>query len=412
MRKDFLIPIIVLLLILPLRGLATPIEEFEKQIQEKQNQIAELQKQIDVYNEALKNKKGEALTLRTQINILESQISKLETEIKLTRIQILKTNDKISESEFNIGEKENDLNKQKENLKETLRQINEYDEETPLDIFLKNNDFSDFFSQIQYIENLQAAISDKIGKIKVLKTQLEEEKDNFENQKELLEQFQNNLKTQQTSLSKQKFQKNDLLIKTKGEETRYQKLLNEIIAKKAAFAREMQELEKQILIARGFSIRVQAIQMPSSGTKIFKKPEGIITQGYGMTSFAQKGAYNGAPHNGVDFSSGLGTPIQAAASGKIIAKGYNKGWGNWIAIQHPNNFNLVTVCAHMQFPSDLAISSMVNRGSVIGHEGSTGFSTGSHLHFSVYYDFFTFLKNNELYFNYFEGTLNPINYFY
>lgn len=412
MRKDFIILIIAILLILPLRGLTAPVEDLEKQIQEKQNQIAELQKQIDAYNEAIKNKKGETLTLKNQINILTSQISKLETEIKLTQAQISKTSDKISESEFKIGEKENDLDKQKENLKEILRQINEYDKETILELFLKNNYFSDFFSQIQYIENLQTAISDKIGKIKILKTQLEEEKNNLENQKELLEQFHNNLETQQTSLGKQKFQKNDLLAKTKGEETRYQKLLNEIIAKKAAFSREMQELEKQILIAKGFSIRVQATQIPPSGTKIFEKPEGgIMTQGYGMTAFAKRGAYNGAPHNGIDLSAGLGTPIKAAAAGKIIAKGYNAGWGNWIAIQHPNNYNLVTLYAHMQSPSDLTIGSAVSSGSIIGYEGSTGFSTGSHLHFSVYADFFTFFKNGELYFNYFEGTLNPSNYF-
>lgn len=412
MQKDFLIFIIgISLLVLPLRGLAIPVEDLEKQIQEKQNQITELQKQIDTYNEALKAKKGETLTLKNQISILTSQIIKLKTEIKLTQAQISATVDKITKSEFQIAEKENDLSSQKENLTQVLRQINEYDKETVLELFLKNNDFSDFLNQIQYIENLQSTIQEKIESIQTLKVQLGQEKENFENQKTLLETFHQGLKNQESSLNQQTSQKNNLLIKTKGEESRYQKLLNEIIKKKAAFASEMQELEKQIMIAKGFDIRIQASQIPPVGTKIFKKPEeGVITQGYGMTAFAKQGAYNGAPHNGVDFSTGLGTPIKAAANGKIVARGYNKGWGNWIAIEHPDNFHLVTVYAHMQYPSDLSIGSNITTNTIVGYEGSTGFSTGSHLHFSVYYDFFTFFKNGELYFNYFEGTLNPINY--
>jgi len=398
--------------ILPLITHAISVEELEKQIQDKQNQITELQRQIDAYQTAVKNKQGESLTLNGQINALKSKIGQLEAEIKLTETQISQTNLKINNLEINITEKEENLYKEKNGMQEILRTINEYDKETFLETILKNQNFSDLLSQVQYTESLQEAIQDKIEKIRNIKKELEQEKNNSEIQKNILENFQNNLEQKQDSLSNQKSEKNSLLIKTKGEESRYQKLLNEIIKTKAAFSKEIQELEKQVLAAKGFSIRVQATQIPPVGTEIFKRPRGVLTQGYGMTEFAKKGAYNGAPHNGIDFSSGAGTPIIAAAPGKVLARGNNKGWGNWIAIVHPDYFNLVSLYAHMQAPSELTINSPVTNSSIIGYEGSTGFSTGAHLHFSIYNDFFTFLKNGELYFNYFEGTVNPMNYIY
>ncbi len=398
-------------LVLPLVGRAISVEELEKQVQDKQNQITELQKQVDAYKTTVRTKQGEQLSLKNQIGVLESQISKLETEVKLIEAQISQTASKINDSQDKIKSEEDDLARQRENLKEIIRQINEYDGESVVALLLKNKDFSEFFNQVQYTENFQSAIQDKVEKIKLIKIQLEKERDNFKVQKEKLEEFQKNLEQKQGSLDKQKYQKEDLLGKTKGEEKRYQKLLNELIVKKAAFAKDLQELEKQILAARGFAIRVQATQIPPAGTKIFDRPDGTLTQGYGMTEFARRGAYNGAPHNGVDLSSGAGSPIMAAANGKVLAKGYNRGWGNWIAVVHSDSYNLVTLYAHFQSPAIVTVGSQITEGATIGYEGSTGFSTGSHLHFSVYDDFFTFLKSGELYFNYFEGTLNPLSYF-
>ena len=146
------------------------------------------------------------------------------------------------------------------------------------------------------------------------------------------------------------------------------------------------------------------------------KPEdnAYITQGYGCTKYARcgnkYGPYGGAPHNGVDFSSGLGTPIKAIGAGQIVANGINNsGWGNWIAIQHPNR--MVSVYGHMSSFANLGIGAQVSAGQVIGYEGRTGKVTGSHLHLSLYREFFTYINaSGQLNFNYFDGTLNPLNY--
>ena len=108
-------------------------------------------------------------------------------------------------------------------------------------------------------------------------------------------------------------------------------------------------------------------------------------------------------------ASGYGSLIRAIGDGEIIANGANSGWGNWIAVKHPP-INLVSVYGHMSALSPLKVGTQVKAGDIIGYEGATGNATGSHLHLSLYKDFFTYMKGTELYFNYFDGSVNPDDY--
>jgi murein DD-endopeptidase MepM/ murein hydrolase activator NlpD len=85
-------------------------------------------------------------------------------------------------------------------------------------------------------------------------------------------------------------------------------------------------------------------------------------------------------HTGMDISAGWGVPIRAAGAGRVIQSGYNGGYGNSITIDHGNT--LSTLYGHC---SSLAVSQgqFVKKGQLIGYVGSTGASTGPHLHFEV-----------------------------
>jgi len=137
-----------------------------------------------------------------------------------------------------------------------------------------------------------------------------------------------------------------------------------------------------------------------------------MTQGYGMTTYARRGAYGGAGHNGLDISCGFGSPNLAIGDGQVIANGTNKGWGIWVAVRHPND--MVSLYAHNNsLSSKAAVGGLVKAGDVLGYEGKTGYVTGAHLHLSLYRDYFTYMKGEELYFNYgyAEGSaLNPASY--
>lgn len=87
-------------------------------------------------------------------------------------------------------------------------------------------------------------------------------------------------------------------------------------------------------------------------------------------------------HLGVDFAAKRGTPIKSAASGKVIARYYSRGYGNVIKVRHTDGFT--TVYAHMKgFRRGVKKGSYVKQGQVIGYVGSTGMSTGPHLHFEL-----------------------------
>jgi len=88
-------------------------------------------------------------------------------------------------------------------------------------------------------------------------------------------------------------------------------------------------------------------------------------------------------HLGVDFGARSGTPIYAAGDGKIITAGYSRGYGNVIKIRHSNGY--VTLYAHQKkFARGIKAGKWVNKGKLIGYVGSTGLSTGPHLHFGLY----------------------------
>ena len=116
----------------------------------------------------------------------------------------------------------------------------------------------------------------------------------------------------------------------------------------------------------------------------------IITQYFGGTEFAKRNAsvYGGRPyHPGVDFGAPRGTPIYAPLGGRVRATGNTDAtpgcysWGKWSLIDHPNG--LSTLYAHQDLVS-VTPGESVGTGDIIGYIGNTGYSTGPHLHFTVY----------------------------
>lgn len=105
-----------------------------------------------------------------------------------------------------------------------------------------------------------------------------------------------------------------------------------------------------------------------------------ITQEFGMTNFAAAGAYAGGSHSGMDLAAPAGTPVMAADSGRVVSAGWNGSYGNYVAILHNG---LKTAYAHMASITT-ALNAIVSKGDQIGTVGSTGYSTGPHLHFEVY----------------------------
>lgn len=131
------------------------------------------------------------------------------------------------------------------------------------------------------------------------------------------------------------------------------------------------EAEGDYFTPRGQSVRKALLRTPIDGAK--------LTSGFGRRTHPILG-YS-IMHKGIDFGAAAGTPIQAAGSGTVMIAGMNKGYGNYVKLRHANGY--ATAYAHM---SRMAVKpgQTVRQGQVIGYVGSTGLSTGPHLHYEVH----------------------------
>ncbi|MBX4211577.1 MAG: peptidoglycan DD-metalloendopeptidase family protein [Candidatus Yanofskybacteria bacterium] len=385
----------------------------DERIADLRHQIEILEQQASLYRTNIASEREKADTLNREISILQNEIKGLETQISLTSKKIDKTKIEISNTEGRIGQILEDIHTKKETMTRLLLFVNQYDQENLLATLVKNQDLSDFFRQGQYVSSVNRQLLSLVDELQDAKNELEGNKHDLVQKEDELEDLNTQQQQKKNSLSSVKQNKNTVLKQTKGQEVAYQKMLTETENKKAAFFQELQQLENNVIIGGNFIVHVTATSVPPKGTKLFNWPEDHyrITQGYGMTTYAKRGAYGGAPHNGVDVSGGFGTEIHAIGDGTVIANGYNDGFGNWVAVQHPP-YNLVSIYGHMSTVAARVGTQVKGGQTIIGYEGSTGNSTGSHVHVSLYKDFFTYVKsgNNQLYFNYFEGSVNPDDY--
>ncbi|MEK7203747.1 MAG: peptidoglycan DD-metalloendopeptidase family protein [Patescibacteria group bacterium] len=391
---------------------ASAQENNSDKILEIRQQIQELEKQSAEYKKQITQKQKEGETLKKELSILENQIAKLQVDILTTNRKIELTNLEIKDLNREISKTENKIEKNKESISEMIRQLDNSEKRDLATILLANPKISDFFNHIEHINNLQAKLALNLDAFLELKKELDSRKEIAQNKKLEMEVLNKRRENQKTSSETTKSAKNNLLAKTKGQEQKYQELLSEAEKKKAEFYKELQKLEIEARKQGLYIVRVKASLIPPKGIKLFKMPmdDYIITQGYGMTTFAKRGAYGGAPHNGIDLKAGPGSEVRSIGPGVVLAKGFNNAGGNWVAVRHDND--LISVYGHMRDPSLVLAGERVNESTVLGYEGATGFVTGSHLHLSLYHEFFTFIgpKTGQVYFNYFDGSLNPFDY--
>src|SRR5262249_34616697 len=107
-----------------------------------------------------------------------------------------------------------------------------------------------------------------------------------------------------------------------------------------------------------------------------------LAPGPGRVAAAGRGGASFLLHNGIDLVAPPGTPVHAASDGKVVGAAPNAGYGNWIRIEHAHN--VATVYGHLsEYAPGISAGAKVEQGQVIGFVGSTGRSTGPHLHFEV-----------------------------
>lgn len=362
------------------------VERLQDEIRDRNDRLSEIEEEIAAYQAELQKVGAEKNTLQSAINTLELERKKIEADIAYTQNRIGATDLEISKLGIEIVDTETVIIRDKEAIKEILRTINRTDEEAFIISLLRYENLAEFWQVIEELEQVRDSMREEVTHLLAEKKKLEEKRtENTEKREELVE-LKDQYSDQNAVLAHSRASKAELLEETENEEAQYQALLAEKRAAREQIVRELREFESELQFI------LDPTTIPQAGTTVFNWPleNIIITQYFGGTEFAKRNPhiYGGrAYHPGVDFGAPVGTKIYAPLSGTVRATGNTDAvpgcysWGKWTLIDHANG--LATLYAHQSVIS-VSPGQSVQTGDIIGYIGNTGYSTGPHLHFTVY----------------------------
>lgn len=222
--KLFIGLIVVFVLLTPFASKAASSQELREGLEA---QIKELQRQINDYQGQIKGTQQKSRTLENEIKLSEDRIQEIKLEIKQIDLSIQESALNIQETNKEISGLEDQIDEKKVLLSEYIRVIAESDQKNLLEIILQKENFSDFFEEVNALENAQEKIQDILAIVQELKSEAEEHREEMED--ELTNQYQlRSLQAiQRRSAENQQKQKENFLKQTKGEEERYQALIKE-----------------------------------------------------------------------------------------------------------------------------------------------------------------------------------------
>lgn len=341
---------------------------------------SKLQEENRLANEA-KDKKNQAANERKDLEAenkkLNEEISALSGDISSLNSDISSKQQQIEENEKRINELDEEIEESDELLKERLRIMYERGTSSYLDILFSSESFSDMLVRMDMITQLYAHDQNLINELGEKKKESSEKKAQIEKDKAAIEAERDVLVGKQSEFDSKVDENNSQVSKLKEDEAYYEKLqkqheqeaqniLNEIAAQKKAAAQSSSN-----------SSSGSSSTVVSSGSGKLGLPcvGGTITSEFGYRTLRGKQNY----HTGIDFAVPSNTAVLASADGVVLSAGWRGSYGNCVTIDHGD---MVTLYAHNNSLT-VSVGQKVVRGQKIANSGSTGNSTGPHVHLSV-----------------------------
>ncbi|MEX0673117.1 MAG: peptidoglycan DD-metalloendopeptidase family protein [Candidatus Paceibacterota bacterium] len=374
------------------------IDDLRRHIQERQGQIDNLEKEIKKYENELNQTSAEAETIEQKLAELRASRSKLEAEIGVAQNQISSKSYTIDKLALEMGDIEERVALHREAVAEILREIDQEDNTTLIEAMLIHGTISGLWDEIESLDQLQEGVHSRIESLIELREEMEEKQIETIQTKEELEKWRATLSDKKQILESNEHEQSKVLGATRSKEEQYRAILAEKNRQHEEFEKDVARLESELQIA------IDPNKFPERGTGVLASPvpdmslrscwdgggshANCVTQYFGHTSFSKRtAAYKGNGHNGLDFRTSVGTPISAPLGGVVRATGNTDAipgcysYGKWVLLEHSNG--LSTMYAHLSLIK-VSQGQGVSTGDVIGYAGNTGFSTGPHLHFTVY----------------------------
>lgn len=389
----------------------------EDSISDLEQQLQQLEQENQKYQKILDDTKSDIAEKEEYKSALVSKVQVLDEKIAVTREKISSLNDDIKEKQDAYDKGLSEVEDQFDALANRLRILYMSGNATDLEIIFGAKDFSDLIDKMELVKSLANSDKELISEIQTKLNELSTKKEALEADKKDLETQQASLKSDQDEFNKLISDNDEILKNLYASNSEAQNSLesaalqsDEIEAKisqyyaaQKAAAEHAAQVSQSSSSSSGSSSSSSSSGSSSSGSSSSGSSSVIVPSGSGFAWptpgfvslssewFEDREVYN---HGGIDIAGAgiMGTPVVAAADGTVVATnsscthnwgksyscGCGGGYGNYVMISHAGG--KMTVYGHL---TSLTVSSgqSVSRGQVIGYVGSTGNSTGPHLHY-------------------------------
>ncbi len=383
---------------------AASSSQIKDQINDLKDQKKDLQSQIDALQDQVKDN-------MTEMEGIVAQKNAIDQEIALMYQQIQNVDSQIQAYGLLIADKQEELEtaqSRQEELtrlnKERIRAMEEQGTLSYWSVLFKASSFSDLLDRMNMIQEIQRADERRIAELTAVAEKVAAAQAEMETEKVALEATKTELNDMQAKLELKREESDALLqqLNAKGEEYEakieageddIEDLLQQIAQKEKEY-----DIAKDKEYRQWLSTSVPPTTKPrpnTGGSSTVTPPSNVVagikwTMPCRYTKFTSAYGYRVHPvygtwkfHSGVDLAGSKGTPIYASRSGTVTTATYHKSMGNYVTINHGDGFS--TSYLHMTHDV-VSKGQYVTAGQVIGYMGSTGTSTGPHLHFTIYYN--------------------------
>lgn len=346
----------------------------------RERELKELESELNAIDEKLDNNLAQQYTIIAEINRIEDSIRSLDQKITNLNNEINQKEIAIKNAEDELITLEEELAYKRDILAKRLRVMYKAGEVGYVEVLLGSKDFKDLLNRVEVVKkivkhdkDLIQLIEDNVVKIDNVKAQLTEDKNIMLSKVTELDINKEHLRESERELT---YEKNNLKQNEK--------------ALKAMEDQLEEDANKVTEIIKNLKTRAQYV----GGRMTWPAPTSYtITSPFGFRIHPIH--YTKKLHTGVDIAAAWGEPIVAAQTGTTIYAGWLGGYGKAVMIDHGGGY--VTLYGHLSSWS-VGVGQKVNKGNTIGKCGTTGVSTGPHLHFEVredgeYVDPMQYLKN-------------------
>lgn len=371
----------------PFVSKADEVSKLKESIAEKKKEIEEAQKEKSKLQTGLTDVKKVISDLESTKKDLAEYVKQLDGTLASVQTKITELTALITEKEAEITKTKAELEaalaqeqEQYEDMKSRIKHMYERGDSFYLDTIFTASSFGDMLNRADYVERLSVSDRKILEQFKATREYVETCKAQLEAEQELLAEAKKEVEAEQESLEALISQKQTEISAYESDINNREKLVKEYEAEIAAQNAEIKALEEAVKAQQKALEAANAPKKKYDGG-VFAWPAPSYKRisddyGYRIHPILKTKQF----HNGIDMAAPGGSPILAAYNGTVVASAYSSTMGNYIMIDHGDN--LYTIYMHA---SALYVSSgaTVTKGQKIAAVGTTGRSTGNHLHFSV-----------------------------